>query len=336
VRDRRMRVTGLGALLALALLGAGAPAALADSPEDLKAPTISGTPQAGKTLTRTNGTWKNGGSAIYVWVACTSSTSLNSCREVTPRATGTTYVLTDAEVGKRMRVYMYVSNRDGSAYKFSSATAVVTARPTPTPTSTPTQTPTSTPTQTPTSTPTQTPTSTPTETPTSTPTETGTPTVTATATSTATPPPGDEVVPIPAGPPTPIAGPPTPTGDVLGQQKSLRWIDPFPVVRIRGWLTSTGARVTLLTVRAPRGARIKVRCTGRSCPKRGYAHATVLVHLKPYERILKAGVKLEISITRPGYVGKYTSIKLRRGKAPLRRDLCLYPGARKARVCSAT
>jgi hypothetical protein len=60
------------------------------------------------------------------------------------------------------------------------------------------------------------------------------------------------------------------------------------------------------------------------------------VHLKPYERILRAGVKLEISITRSGYVGKYTSIRLRRGKAPLRRDLCLFPGARKARVCSAT
>jgi hypothetical protein len=332
---------GTAALTALALLGAGAPAAFAATPDITATPSISGTAQAGKTLTRTVGTWKNGGTATYYWIVCTS-TSTSSCSSVSPTNTSTTYVVKDSDVGKRIRVFMYVSNRDGSDSAFSNATAVVTAKPAPTPTPTPTRTPTPTPTRTPTPTPTATATPTPTATATSTPTvtATSTPTVTATATatvtSTPTPPPGDEVVPIPAGPPTPLAGPPTPTGDVLGEQSTLRWIDPFPVVRIRGWLTRAGARVTLLTVRAPKGARIRVRCTGTHCPKRRYAQATVLVHLKPYERILRAGVKLEISITRPGYVGKYTSIRLRRGKAPVRRDLCLYPGASRARVCSAS
>ena len=33
-------------------------------------------------------------------------------------------------------------------------------------------------------------------------------------------------------------------------------LKPFPIVRIKGVLTARGARVTLLTVRAPRGARL--------------------------------------------------------------------------------
>jgi hypothetical protein len=107
-------------------------------------------------------------------------------------------------------------------------------------------------------------------------------------------------------------------------------------VRIRGWLTRTGARVTLLTVRAPRGARITVRCTGPRCPRRRIARLSRIVHLKPYEQVLRAGVRLEISVTRPGFVGKLTIIKMRKGKAPVRQDLCLFPGARKARACSAT
>jgi hypothetical protein len=116
----------------------------------------------------------------------------------------------------------------------------------------------------------------------------------------------------------------------------LRWLRPFPVVRIRGYLTPGGARVTLLTVRAPRLSHISVRCIGRHCPRRRLATATVLVHLKPYERVLRAGVRLEISVTRAGYVGKRTVISLPRGKAPVRKDLCLFPGVAKPRLCTGT
>ena len=127
--------------------------------------------------------------------------------------------------------------------------------------------------------------------------------------------------------------PPAPAGGVEGAGAALRWLSPFPVVRIRGWLTPSGARVTLLTVRAPRRAHIRVRCSGRDCPRRRYARATKLVQLTPYQRLLRGSMRLEISVTRKGYVGKRTIITLRRGKAPARRDLCLYPGVRKAKAC---
>ena len=46
------------------------------------------------------------------------------------------------------------------------------------------------------------------------------------------------------------------------RRKAIR---PFPVVRMRGRLTASGARVSLLSVRAPRPAKVTVRCKG-SCP----------------------------------------------------------------------
>ena len=66
-------------------------------------------------------------------------------------------------------------------------------------------------------------------------------------------------------------------------------MSPRPVVRIRGWVTPRGVRVTALTVRAPSGARIAVRCRGASCPRARWAHAASLVRLIPFQRRLRAG-----------------------------------------------
>jgi hypothetical protein len=138
-----------------------------------------------------------------------------------------------------------------------------------------------------------------------------------------TAPPPPPPPPQPSPPPVdPAATPPVPVAP-----KRMR-----PVIRVRGWLTSRGARISLLTVRAPRGAKISVRCFGRGCP-RG-ARSTALTRLRRYERRLRAGARLVIRVTRPGYVGKYTLIRVRRDKAPLRRDLCLYPDTRKPASCS--
>jgi hypothetical protein len=155
------------------------------------------------------------------------------------------------------------------------------------------------------------------------------------------PPPPPTPSPSPAPTPPPIAAPPPPppttTGGVAGvHEQALRFLSPFPIVRIKGWLTSSGARVTMLTVRAPRGSKISVRCRGTHCPRKQLARATRLVHLKPYERLLRGNMRLEISVTRRGFVGKRTVIVLRRGKAPTRRDLCLYPGVSRAKSCTAT
>ena len=107
---------------------------------------------------------------------------------------------------------------------------------------------------------------------------------------------------------------------------------PRPVIRIRGFATPRGARITLLSVRAPRGVRIRARCRGRGCPSRRAASAAGLTRLRRFERFLPAGVRLRITVTRSGYIGKVTTIRIRRGAAPVRTDRCLYPN-RKAVRC---
>src|SRR5215208_3329360 len=135
--------------------------------------------------------------------------------------------------------------------------------------------------------------------------------------------------PPPAPPPVPFELAPTvPTGAVLPvTTTSPRMMRPHPVVRIRGRLSRIGARITLLTVLAPRGARIAIRCRGRDCPARRWARTTALTRIARFERNLRAGTRLVITVTKPGRIGKHTTILIRSGHAPWRRDRCLEPGA---------
>jgi hypothetical protein len=127
---------------------------------------------------------------------------------------------------------------------------------------------------------------------------------------------------------------PDSTGGVLGRtDERAALLDPFPVVRIRGWLTPAGARVRALTVRAPEDTRVAVACAGRSCPRPNWSRPAGLVHLRPFEVALRAGVRLTITVTKPGWIGKHTVITLRKGKSPGRRDRCLYPGRTAPRAC---
>jgi hypothetical protein len=125
-----------------------------------------------------------------------------------------------------------------------------------------------------------------------------------------------------------------PSGPLATVRTAPRLMRPAPIVRIAGALTPRGARVTLLSVRAPRGAKITLRCTG-GCPRRALAVATALTRLRAFERDLNAGTRLVIRVTRPGYVGKHTLIRIRRGKPPSRIDRCLYPGSNTPRRCAA-
>ena len=110
---------------------------------------------------------------------------------------------------------------------------------------------------------------------------------------------------------------------------------PAPLVRIRGRLTRSGARITLLTVSAPRGARITVRCLGRGCPAQRIARTASVTRLVRFERALPGGTRLIVTVTKRGRIGKHTTIAIRRGEAPTRRDRCLMPGARKPVACPA-
>lgn len=121
-------------------------------------------------------------------------------------------------------------------------------------------------------------------------------------------------------------------------------MQPFPVVRIAGSGSGGRVRISLFTVLAPTGARVTVSCHGRGCPsasqsiiaRAGRNHrraATVLISFARFERSLHAGAVLEIRVTRPGQIGKYTRFTVRRGKLPARVDTCLSPGGVKPMSC---
>lgn len=114
-------------------------------------------------------------------------------------------------------------------------------------------------------------------------------------------------------------------------------LSPFPVVRLVGRTTATGAVISLLTVNAPPGARVAVRCHGAACPyRRAAARASDLVRFRRLQRALGAGTVIAVRVTKRGTIGKYTRFRIRRGERPARLDRCLKPGAGKPARCPST
>jgi PKD repeat protein len=122
---------------------------------------------------------------------------------------------------------------------------------------------------------------------------------------------------------------------------ALRWLDPFPTVRIRGRTTRSGVVLSLFTVRAPNGSQITLRCSGRGCPRKTVrknvetrgGKPTANVRFKMLERSLRAGIRLQVLVTQPGVVGKYTRFKIRRLKVPVRTDRCVMPDSSRPVKC---
>jgi PKD repeat protein len=115
----------------------------------------------------------------------------------------------------------------------------------------------------------------------------------------------------------------------LSSLPALRVISPFPIVRIRGRLTAHGARILLLTVRAPNGATVVAKCKGRGCPRGKAASQRAVVRrggkvrIRAFERNLRSGTRLVIYVMQKGRIGKYTRFTIRAGKSPARKDLCV-------------
>jgi hypothetical protein len=127
----------------------------------------------------------------------------------------------------------------------------------------------------------------------------------------------------------------------------LTLMQPFPIVRIAGSETSSGVRLTTLTVQAPPGARVTVSCQGRGCPARSESRVavsrvrnrvagTVLISFRRFEHALRAKVILRIRVSKPGEIGKYTRFIVRRGQLPERLDTCLDPGGFKPMACPSS
>ena len=50
-------------------------------------------------------------------------------------------------------------------------------------------------------------------------------------------------------------------------------------------------------------------------------------------RVLRPGAVLQIRVTKAGTIGKYTRLRIRRGRPPNRIDRCLVPGGKRPVHC---
>jgi PKD repeat protein len=112
---------------------------------------------------------------------------------------------------------------------------------------------------------------------------------------------------------------------VVVSKKPLKRFKRTPLVRVVSQPTSTGAHVDLLTVSASKGVKIGVRCRGGGCP---YKRASTtskgkIVTLRKLNRSFRAGAVIDIRVTKAGYLGKFTRIKIRAGQRPSRVERCL-------------
>jgi hypothetical protein len=129
----------------------------------------------------------------------------------------------------------------------------------------------------------------------------------------------------------------TATGQVMIR---TRPIPPTPLltgvlVELRAAVYAKFTKVRGLLVRAPKGAKIAVRCKGKGCPKvvTKVSKGSKKLRFKKLQRNFKPGRKLIVTVTKKGFIGKQTSWTIRRRKAPLRKDLCMNPGVKKASAC---
>lgn len=299
--SRRLTGTVVLAVAAAALLSASNALAEDTPPDFTSGPTIVGVAVVGATLTA-DATWTGEPppQVRYVWRRCPATGG--ACQQI-DGADSAQYLLTNADLGFRLGLRMQLKSKGfPEPAKAEALTTAVVVEPAPPPS------------------------------------------------------PGDPLPPPPPTDPDPDPDPgqtqhqdptstpvapasrasfPEPVAAIVSAASRPALLRPFPIVRIRGDFEPGGVRITLLSVNAPRSARIAVRCTGRGCPLRSLSIPRAPARLRPFERFLAAGTVLQVRVTRAGRIGKYASFRIRAGSAPLRTDRCLMPGSAKPAACSA-
>jgi hypothetical protein len=321
IRSRVLVASVLLALPVAALLAGQGRAAPA--PPTVSKPVISGEAQEGRTLTA-SATWTGDPEPNVEWQWLRCAKAQGFCTSI-PDATSSQRTVTGDDVGFLLRVRVRATNESGSDEARSEPTTVVTAAPSPEPTPSPSPSPDPDPDPSPSPSPDPSPSPSPDPSPS--PSPSPLPDLHPVAPD-ATPAPMLATSGVSGAAVTPPVG-----GAAPSTAAAPRLLRPFPIVRIRGRLTPAGARVTLLTVRAPHGARITIRCRGRSCPGRRLARTARLTRIRRLERNLAAGTRLDVTVTRPDRIGKWTTIRIVRGAPPKRRDRCVLPGGKSPVAC---
>lgn len=121
---------------------------------------------------------------------------------------------------------------------------------------------------------------------------------------------------------SPSAPPAPPAAPGAAAPERLPLLRPFPVIRIKGSLTRSGAAIQLLSIRAPRAATVRVSCRGRGCPRRVKTRKGGTKRIRELQRALRAGTVIDVAVTQRGRSGKHTRFVIRRGRAPRRTDRC--------------
>jgi hypothetical protein len=95
------------------------------APTNTTKPAISGTAQAGQTLTASQGSWTSDSTVMFTYQWMTCDAQGNNCANIA-NATNQTYVVATADVGKTIRVTVTAKNASGSTSATSAQTGAVT------------------------------------------------------------------------------------------------------------------------------------------------------------------------------------------------------------------
>ena len=125
-------------------------------------------------------------------------------------------------------------------------------------------------------------------------------------------------------------------GDTPVPTGGFRKLRPFPRVVVAGRLLRGRTHISRLVVTGPRGATVSVRCRGRGCARRSFRTRlgnSRRIRLRRFQRTYGPRTTIEIRVTGRQAIGKFTRIRMRATRPPSRRDLCLVPGEPRPSRC---